>query len=526
MTTYFLALFLGTFALEDAALLSAIGLMAAGKISYGTAFWACFLGIAIGDFALYFFGWAASRLKYVRDSRFFRKFEAGFSKATDQQVLGYALAAARFIPGTRLATYTLAGFLNYPFWLFSLINVGTVLVWVVLSLAVGEALRQWLSDHLLFTLTSVFVFFYLFRYFAKNLQSYWTRRIWVHAWRKWMHFEFWPAWLFYIPIVPRYIYLGIKYRSFFLPFYADPFLHHAGLIGESKWDIYKYMSDHEFHLRTLILAYEPGREEKIQWLLKEGYFQYPFILKPDVGQRGFAVRIIRDEMQLKDYLEVAKFHLIIQEYSNGPYEAGVFYIRKPSEKRGQIFSITDKEFPFVIGTGSQKLGDLILHDPRARIMAGTYFERFGAEIERVPHRDEKVIIATCGNHCQGAIFKNGADFKSEALLDSVEMIVSQIPDFYFGRLDIRYRSPEELKQGRGFKVVEINAAGSEATHIWDPQTSLFEAYSVLYKQWDYLFAIGAEVKKLKKIRYPASLKTLLKELLQLNKQEKKLAVSS
>ncbi|MBY0451978.1 MAG: hypothetical protein K2P92_03010, partial [Bdellovibrionaceae bacterium] len=161
-----------------------------------------------------------------------------------------------------------------------------------------------------------------------------------------------------------------------------------------------------------------------------------------------------------------------------------------------------------------------------RIIAGTYFERFGAEVDDVPPAHQTVVLATCGNHCQGAIFKNGEELKSELLLSAVEKIVAPIPDFYFGRLDIRYLNHEDLKQGRNFKIVEINAAGSEATHIWDKNTRLLDAYKTLYMQWEYLFIIGYQVKHMKRIRYKVSLKNLVIELFKMNRQEKKLAVSS
>lgn len=526
LNTYFISLFLGTFALEDATLLAAIALVATHQTSFFSAFMACFLGIALGDFALYLFGYLASRLPAVSQWKFFRKLHEKFSTSEKGQFLTYAVIASRFIPGTRLATYTIAGFLRFSFIKFTVINIVTVFVWVYLAFTVGEFVGRIFAEHWLLTIVSVFVLMSAFRCLYSNLETAWKRKIFVHKWRKWMHFEFWPAWLFYLPIVPRYIYLGIKYRSFYLPFYADPFLANAGLIGESKWDIYKYLEENEYSLKTLCLRYSAERPTQIQQLLDEGHFSYPFILKPDVGQRGFAVRVIKNTQELATYLAIAKFDLIIQQYCDWSHEAGVFYVREPREEKGHLFSITDKDFPFVIGDGQTKIGDLILNDPRARIIASTYFERFGAEVDDRPSAQQIVPLATCGNHCQGAIFKNGEHLKSDLLLKAVEKIVKPIPDFYFGRLDIRYLNHEDLKQGRNFKIVEINAAGSEATHIWDKNTKLLEAYKTLYVQWEYLFIIGDQVKQLRRIRYKVSLKNLVIELFKMNRQEKKLAVSS
>jgi hypothetical protein len=64
--------------------------------------------------------------------------------------------------------------------------------------------------------------------------------------------------------------------------------------------------------------------------------------------------------------------------------------------------------------------------------------------------------------------------------------------FYFGRYDIRTPSVEDFQQGRNFKVVELNGVTSEATHIYDPRNSLWDAYRVLFAQWRIAFEIGAQ----------------------------------
>ena len=46
-------------------------------------------------------------------------------------------------------------------------------------------------------------------------------------------------------------------------------------------------------------------------------------------------------------------------------------------------------------------------------------------------------------------------------------------------------------QGRNLRVVELNGVTSEATHIYDPKLSLWQAYKVLFQQWRIAFEIGA-----------------------------------
>ena len=53
-----------------------------------------------------------------------------------------------------------------------------------------------------------------------------------------------------------------------------------------------------------------------------------------------------------------------------------------------------------------------------------------------------------------------------------------------------FSSIADLKNGRHFKVVELNGVTSEATNIYDPANSLWRAYGILMRQWKLAFQIG------------------------------------
>ena len=72
--------------------------------------------------------------------------------------------------------------------------------------------------------------------------------------------------------------------------------------------------------------------------------QFPVVLKPDAGQRGSGVAIVRSPEQLREYLMSSSFPTILQEYVPGE-EYGVFYYRYPGSSKGQIFSVTEKRMP-------------------------------------------------------------------------------------------------------------------------------------------------------------------------------------
>ena len=66
-----------------------------------------------------------------------------------------------------------------------------------------------------------------------------------------------------------------------------------------------------------------------------------------------------------------------------------------------------------------------------------------------------------------------------AMQQRFHQIAQEIPDFHFGRFDVRFPTLECLQRGDEFSIIEFNGAGSEATHIWDRDMSLWGAYRVL-----------------------------------------------
>ncbi len=487
---YFLSLFVATFILEDVALLTSIALMAENKISFSGAFWACFLGISIGDLGLYFFGRLATSERWETRFPILKKYRMKFGGLISQEWLSYSIVISRVIPGTRIPTYFSAGYLKYSLWRFSFLTALSVFAWVWLALWGGHSLNSFFSANWVVTLVLVFISMCLVKAGIPLLSNKWRRKAFFHSWRKWTQFEFWPALLFYVPIIYYYIRLSVKYRSFLVPFYANPHIKNGGLIGEAKWDFLSgSLASEPSTLKAVLVPKSLGLDSALE-MVRSKHFEFPMIIKPDVGQRGFGVRIVKNETELSDYIRLSGFDRIVQKLSDFANEAGLFYIRMPDQENGFIFSITDKRFPYVIGDGRSAVGELILNDVRARIIAPVYFSRLEAELDRVPQVGERLYLSECGNHCQGAIFLDGKNMITPELTQTIDRLAKKMPDFYFGRFDVRYESTESLMRGEGFQIVEINGAGAEATHIWDSNTRLVDAYKTLFFQWETLFEIG------------------------------------
>ena len=108
---------------------------------------------------------------------------------------------------------------------------------------------------------------------------------------------------------------------------------------------------------------------------------------------------------------------------------------------------------------------------------------------------QKVNLVPYGNHARGAKFIDGSAWITPQLEKTIDAVCAQIPYFYFGRLDVMFDSIEKLKKGEDFSIVELNGAGSEPTHIYDPKHSLFFAWKELARHITYIYKISATNKK-------------------------------
>ena len=110
-------------------------------------------------------------------------------------------------------------------------------------------------------------------------------------------------------------------------------------------------------------------------------------------------------------------------------------------------------------------------------------------------KGEKVNLVPYGNHARGAKFIDASHLISDKLTKVIDDMCLQIPEFYFGRMDVMYNSWEELEEGKNFQIVELNGAASEPTHIYDPKHSLFFAWAALAKHITYMYKISVANQK-------------------------------
>jgi membrane protein DedA with SNARE-associated domain len=518
-----LLLAVSTFVSEDLTCVAAGVLAAQGRASFALAAGGCLLGIYAGDLLIFLAGRFLGRpalgrapLKRLIKPEDVERSSAWFGRRGAAVVL-----LSRFLPGTRVATYFAAGVLDMSFWKFSLYLFIAAAVWtpmlVGLSMLLGaEVIKSSLAagqGAVVKALLSGIVALILVKLIVR-LSGFRGRRLLLSRWRRLTRWEFWPPWAFYPPVAAYVLWLALKHRCPTLFTCANPAIPGGGFVGESKMDILRGLAaspaSRNFIARAALLPASPdadaGLESARAFLAWHG-LTLPVVLKPDAGQRGSGVAVVRTEKELEEYLSRARVDTIVQEYVAGR-EFGVFYYRYPEEERGRIFSVTEKHFPSVTGDGRETLETLILKDERAVCMAPAYFRLHRERLREVPREGERIQLVELGTHCRGAVFLDGGWVKTDELEKAIDDLCKGFDGFYFGRFDIRVPSLEEFRRGRGFKVVELNGVTSEATHIYDPATPLPAAYRTLFEQWRIAFRIGAQNRA--RGARPTPLRTLLR----------------
>lgn len=493
-----------TLASEDLACISGGLMVARGGLSFFGATMGCLLGILIGDVLLFLAGrYLGARALMRRPLRWFIKPESVERCAAVFQRRGAALVfASRFVPGLRLPTYFAAGATGMRLRSFLLYFAVAAAVWtpllVGISAFVGDPILTWGQRagrwSWLIAIGGLIGFWILVRV-TMLIVTWRGRRLLLGWWRRTTRWEFWPSWVIYPPVVVYIIYLGFKHNNGFMDFTSvNPCMLFGGLLGESKSQILASFGPDapeipKFTLLENRADVSQSIDDLAEFMEEEG-LSFPVVLKPDVGERGQGVAIIRSWEEATEYFRVCAEPVVAQEFVGG-YEFGVFYVRNRNDERGRIISIGAKNLLWVEGDGTSDLEELILGDDRAVCLAPYFLRKLAKRLGEVPAAGETVFLSELGTHCRGAVFTDGWDqVWSEELENRIEALSRRSTGFFFGRYDVRTPSIEAMKESGEFKVLEVNGVTSERAEIYEPGNSLFNAYRKHFEQWSLAFQIG------------------------------------
>lgn len=305
---------------------------------------------------------------------------------------------------------------------------------------------------------------------------------------KLFNWEYWPFDVVYAPLYPYWLWLALKARSFFFFNTSNPTIKNGGFLLESKKEIYDLIP-HEYYPPTLFFRKKTSARQILDEI-KKCSMLFPLIGKPDIGMQGLSVKKLADENDVAAYAAESKVDFLVQQFVPFENEVGIFYYRYPNEKQGHISGIVEKEFLSVTGDAVSTIEQLLNKDKRFILQLEKLRFEYGEQLKDVLPVGENKILVPYGNHVRGAKFIDASNKIDDELTHAIDEVCKKVDGFYFGRMDIRYNTWEELKQGKNFSIIELNGAGSEPTHMYDPNNSIFTAWKEIIKHWDILYKIS------------------------------------
>ena len=315
---------------------------------------------------------------------------------------------------------------------------------------------------------------------------------WRLFFHKLLNWEYWPLWCVYYPLFPFWVYYAVKARSFFFLTSCNTSITNGGLAMESKMDIYKLIPE-DYIPKTVLVKPNITSKVLIDDAKKAG-ISLPFIVKPDIGMKAFAVAKIKTKEELELYISKIDVPFLIQELITYPKELGVFYVRLPDDPIGKITGIVYKKFLKIKGDGQSTMLQLIYKNKRAALQVNDLRKIYGDKINHVLNIDEEKILIPFGSHTRGSEFIDDSSKINPELNEAIDSICQEIEGFYYGRIDIKFNSYEDLEKKKNFSIIEINGSGAEPTHMYDPKHSIFKAWSIVLKHWNLMYTSAKQNK--------------------------------
>ena len=306
-----------------------------------------------------------------------------------------------------------------------------------------------------------------------------------------LYYEYWPFWIFYIPVLFYGLFLAFRARSITYFTTVNPCMKYSGSLENSKSDYLKFIPE-EYVPKTYLIHKNISRLE-LEKVIKENQFYFPLLLKPDSGQRGVEVEKIGDFSQLFEFLKKAsRPYFLIQEFIDFPVEMGILIAQIPETNQRKITSITLKKFLTIKGDGKSTYEKLIKNNIRACKRSKEFRKKFQKEWNTILKKDKEILLEPIGNHNRGTEFIDGSYLNNEQLLSVVNKLVSHIPNFFYGRIDLKVKSIDKLMKGEDIKILEINGVNSEPAHIYDKNFSIFQAYRDLFLHMEIIYDISQQ----------------------------------
>ena len=202
---------------------------------------------------------------------------------------------------------------------------------------------------------------------------------------------------------------------------------------------------------------------------------------------------MRSREHLRNWLEVNPDAAVLQEYVGGR-EYEVVWSRRPGRREGRIQTVVQKDFVVVKGDGERKLEDLIWADDKA-VSNGKLFSKLNFRAaNKVLAAGETFALAPIGSRVRGANFISRPELRAGTLADVVDRLADACGDVHYLVLDVRAESDEALAAGTGIRITGVKGAGATASTIFDGYVRMGMAYARAFRQVNFCFSVGAEIR--------------------------------
>lgn len=310
-----------------------------------------------------------------------------------------------------------------------------------------------------------------------------------------------PKWLNLVPIVAQWLWLSVRYGSVTLPSAANPCITSGGMVGEGKMEYFASMGaiarSRTAATTSVVRTAQCELHDVVEAMRNEG-LEFPVVAKPDMGWCGFGVRLLRDEADARRYLALFPEgeRIVLQHHLAHDGEAGIFYMREPGQATGRVLGMLLRHYPSVRSDGRSTIEDLISLDPRLARLGQDGMSEASCDLARIPADGERVRLSLVSSTRVGGLYLDGSQAVTPQLVAAIDEVARDMLNFHAGRFDVKFRDLESLRSGVGFKIIEVNGAGSEAVHAWDPAHSIWHAYAIIFDKQRRLFALAARMRAL------------------------------
>ena len=312
---------------------------------------------------------------------------------------------------------------------------------------------------------------------------------------------FWVSHHFYWQSLLHYFLYSARFRSFTFFSACDPAIELGGMLDENKSDIYKLLPS-QYVPKTINLKPPDLDLNEIQ---AQG-MQFPLIVKPNIGFRGYKVALVDNSKELQSYLQQQDPHRewLIQEYLDHKREYSLLFYRFPDGSRHGISSLIEKIYPFVTGDGKATLGTLVDNYENAFLDRQELMRRLHDRLDVIPAAGEKIQLDTIGNYSRGSKFFSLMEHINDDLIAATLSHFKEVKNMDFFRMDFKADDLEAYKAGR-FGILEINGTKSEPLHIYDRRYGFWQRSKILIDHWKIIAGIVRNRRSISNYQFPSTI---------------------